>query len=136
MLVRKLAPNDLFMRLCRSREYLGDCANAPVRLDQAARLAHISKYHYLRLFASAFGETPLAFVTRVRMERARSLLLNTNRDVTDICVEVGYDSLATFSNRFHRFAGCAPTDLRRQVRLSVSMPHLAAIYRIPACFLL
>jgi AraC-like DNA-binding protein len=131
---RKLVSNDLFVRLCRSREYLGDCANAPVRLDSAARLAYLSKYHYLRMFATAFGETPLEFVTRVRMERARFLLMSSEWSVTEICLEVGYESLATFSNRFRRFAGYAPSELRRQSRKSHAMPSLVAIYNVPACF--
>jgi AraC-like DNA-binding protein len=131
---RKLVSDDLFVRLCRSREYLADCANAPVRLDQAARFAYLSKYHYLRMFAAAFGETPVEFVTRVRMERARSLLLSSEWSVTEICLEVGYESLATFSNRFRRFAGCAPSEIRRQSRRSYTMPSLAVIYNVPTCF--
>jgi AraC-like DNA-binding protein len=131
---RKFISNDMFVRLCRSREYLGDCANSPVRLDFAARLSYLSKYHYLRMFATAFGETPLEFVTRVRMERAQSLLVNSEWSVTEICLEVGYESLATFSNRFRRFAGYAPSEIRRQARRSCAMPNLATIYNVPACF--
>jgi AraC-like DNA-binding protein len=133
-MVRRPLSDELFVRLCRSREYLGDCANAPVRLDQAARLVYLSKYHYLRLFTAAFGETPLEFVTRVRMERARSLLLSSEWSVTEICLEVGYESLATFSARFRRFAGCAPSEIRSQLRRSCAMPSLAAIYNVPTCF--
>jgi len=131
---RKPLSDELFVRLCRSREYLADCADAPVRLDQAARLAYFSKYHYLRMFAAAFGETPLEFVSRVRMERARSLLSSTEWSVTEICLEVGYESLATFSSRFRRFAGHAPSEIRRQSRKSFAMPSLAAIYNVPTCF--
>ena len=131
---RQLISEDLFVRLCRSREYLGDCANAPVSLGHAARLAYLSKYHYLRMFAMAFGETPLQFVTRVRMERARSLLLSSEWSVTEICLEVGYESPTTFSNRFRRFAGCPPSEVRLQSRKLFAMPALAAIYNVPTCF--
>jgi len=133
---RKPLSDELFVRLCRSREYLGDCANARVRLDQAARLAYLSKYHYLRMFALAFGETPIEFATRVRMERASALLVSSQRSVTEICLEVGYESLATFSNRFRRFAGFAPSEIRRQLRRSYAMTGSTAIYNVPACFFL
>jgi AraC-like DNA-binding protein len=132
---RRLISDDLFVRLCRSREYLGDCANAPVSLGCAARLAYLSKFHYLRMFAMAFGETPLEFVTRVRMERARALLVSSERSVTEICLDVGYESPATFSNRFRRYAGYAPSEIRRQSRRSHAMPSLAGIYNVPSCFL-
>ena len=131
---RRPLSDELFVRLCRSRDYLGDCANVRVRLDHAARLAYLSKYHYLRMFALAFGETPFEFAARVRMERARSLLVSSQRSVTEICLEVGYESLATFSNRFRRFAGFAPSEIRRQVRTLYPMPSRAAIYDVPACF--
>ena len=133
---RKPLSDELFVRLCRSRDYLGDCANASVRLDHAARLAYLSKYHFLRMFALAFGETPFEFATRVRMERARALLVSSQRSVTEICLEVGYESLATFSSRFRRFAGFAPSEIRRQVRVLYAMQGRAAIYNVPTCFFL
>jgi len=133
---RRLLSDDMFVRLCRSREYIGDYANTSVSLDRAARVACLSKFHYLRMFATAFGETPGEFSTRLRMERARALLLANNHTVTEVCMEIGYDSVATFSNRFRRFAGASPSELQRRARTSLAMPSMAAIYNVPSCFFL
>ena len=69
-----LVQEELFRRLCRSRDYLAAGLDQPVRLADAAREACLSPYHYHRLFARTFGETPHDFLTRLRMDRAKRLL--------------------------------------------------------------
>lgn len=88
-------------RLCRARDWLGDRFNRRTNLDEAARQAYLSSFYFSRLFAEVFGETPHEFVTRLRIERAKRLLLAENASVTDICFDVGYESPGSFSTRFH-----------------------------------
>jgi AraC-like DNA-binding protein len=101
--------DDLLARLDRSRDYLADRLAEPISLEEAGRQAYLSPFHYHRLFARTFGETPDAFLTRLRMERARRLLIGGDRPVTEVCLTVGYQSLGTFSARFHRAVGSSPS---------------------------
>ncbi len=128
-----LLDHATFARLCRARDFLADAfADAP-RLEAAAAQAFLSPFHFHRLFVRAFGETPLAFVTRRRMLRAKELLA-AGAGVTEACFAVGYGSVGTFSTRFHELVGCPPSAYRRQARLLVRVPGLWLPRPIPACF--
>lgn len=83
-------------------------------LDDAARQAHLSKYHFLRMFKEAFHETPHRYLRRLRLETAQRLLTRTELPVTDICFRVGFESLGTFCTLFRRFAGRSPGAFRRR----------------------
>src|ERR1700676_2268380 len=124
-----------FARLCRARDDLGDGYRERVTLENAAKQACLSPFHFNRVFAQAFGETPHEFVTRMRIEEAKRLLLAENGNVTDICFDVGYESLGSFSARFHSLTGLSPSAFRREAR--VAFGGFAAhwpLYYIPACY--
>ncbi|MFY9530012.1 MAG: AraC family transcriptional regulator [Candidatus Acidiferrales bacterium] len=124
-----------FARLCRARDYLGACYRDRITLQNAASQACLSPFHFNRLFARAFGETAHGFVTRTRIEEAKKLLLAENRSVTDICFDVGYESLGSFSLRFRTLTGLSPASFRREARSTFG--GLAAhwpLYYIPACY--
>ena len=124
-----------FSRLCRARDYLAAGCSEPVTLDLAARQACFSPFHFIRLFTQAFGETPHEFVTRIRIDEAKKLLLGDNHSVTDICFNVGYESLGSFSMRFRSLTGLSPAAFRREARITFG--GLAAhwpLYYIPACY--
>ncbi|MGA2999859.1 helix-turn-helix domain-containing protein, partial [Bradyrhizobium sp.] len=72
-----------FARLCRARDYLGACYRDRITLEKAASHACLSPFHFNRLFARVFGETPHELVTRIRIEEAKKLLLAENHSVTD-----------------------------------------------------
>jgi AraC-like DNA-binding protein len=124
-----------FRRLCRARDYLGACYRERVTLALGARAACLSPFHFSRLFTEAFGETPHEFVTRIRIDEAKRLLLAENRSVTDICLDVGYESLGSFSSRFRSLTGFSPAAFRREARICFG--GFAAhwpLYYIPACY--
>jgi AraC-like DNA-binding protein len=123
---------DLFRRLCVARDQLAAGADLP--LAGAARAAGLSRFHFLRLFQQAFGETPHEFRTRLRLDRAR-MLLEYRRDltVTDVCLEVGFQSLGSFSALFARHVGEPPS--RYRSRRVVVVPAQIAFHRVPYCFL-
>jgi AraC-like DNA-binding protein len=87
----------------------------PLDVAALARHAHVSPAHFSRRFKAAFGETPHQYVLTRRVERAQELLRNTERSVTDVCLEVGFRSLGSFSATFHRVAGMTPTAYRATV---------------------
>ena len=86
----------------------------PLDVAALARIAHVSEAHFIRTFRATFGETPHRYLQRRRLERAMALLRETDRPVTEICLEVGFASLGTFSRTFGRILGMSPSSYRAQ----------------------
>lgn len=102
--------------LRRAKDLVDRSYSQPLDVAALARTAHVSPAHFSRRFKKAYGETPYQYVLTRRVERAQELLRNTDTSVTDICLEVGFQSLGSFSSTFHRVAGCSPTAYRATVR--------------------
>lgn len=81
-------------------------------LPEIAEAAQLSPFHFNRVFRSMIGIQPSVFLAALRMEEAKKLLLTTQRSVTDICFDVGYTSLGTFTSRFGTFVGLSPSRFR------------------------
>jgi AraC-like DNA-binding protein len=103
---------DLRVHLRRARDHIDRHFAAPLDLDALARVAGVSKYHFARCFEATYGETPIRYLTRRRIERAQDLLRGANLTVTEICMLVGFASLGSFSSRFARLVGESPTAYR------------------------
>ncbi|MGC4105305.1 MAG: helix-turn-helix transcriptional regulator [Thermomicrobiales bacterium] len=86
--------------------------DVPFTLDQFADIASFSPFHFARLFRQVIGIPPGEFHTALRYERAKELLITTDLSITDVCFEVGYDSLGTFSTRFKQLVGIGPATFR------------------------
>jgi AraC-like DNA-binding protein len=99
-------------------------------LDAMAREAGYSKYHFARTFAMAYGETPRAYLTRRRVERAKNLLRTANLSVTEVCFLVGFESLGSFSSLFRRLVGQSPSAYRASSLAAGAVPP------IPGCVVL
>jgi AraC-like DNA-binding protein len=122
-------------RLCRARDFLADRFDERVSLEDAARQAYLSPFYFNRLFTEAFGETPHEFVTRRRIERAKRLLIADSASVTDICLDVGYESLGSFSTRFLSLTGMSPAAFRREARrLFGGFRSRWPLFYVPACY--
>lgn len=129
-----MTPSTTLVKLCRARDFLRDCFCEPVELVDAAAEAELSAWHFLRAFRAAFGETPHDFLTRLRIEKAKDLLAVSGRSVTDVCFDVGFSSLGSFSTLFARKVGLSPSAFRRQVRAWVSVPGRHPWVFVPSCF--
>lgn len=108
-------PTDLFLRLRRAREFMDDSYAENLDLERLSRIACLSPYHLLRSFRDAFGETPRQYLIRRRIEKARELLAYGAASVTDVCLDVGYESLGSFSTLFRKVTGQSPLDYRCRV---------------------
>jgi len=124
-----------FRRLIRARDFIASVHAGCIRLDDAARAACLSPFHFQRLFSRTFGESPHDFVTRLRMENALRLLEEGGMSVTDVCMEIGYVSLGSFSTRFAAHMGQSPSEYRRNARRWIAPVHGWPVFRIPGCFL-
>ncbi len=134
MAPRLLLPHDVHRRLCLARDLVRAHALEPLSLGEAAREARLSRTHFLRQFRRAFGETPHQYRTRLRLERAQALLARSDLSVTQVCLEVGYESLGSFSTLFAARVGQSPLAWRRSMRPLVQVPRAWARLTIPCCF--
>src|ERR1700741_4812381 len=105
---------DLNRRLLRARDAMDLSYAEPLNVKAVAAVAHLSEAHFIRSFRATFGETPHRYLQRRRVERSMFLLRETDRSVTDICFDVGFTSLGTFSRTFREIVGETPTDYREQ----------------------
>jgi AraC-like DNA-binding protein len=126
--------HDTYVRLCRARDFLAAHYARRLTLNEAASVACLSPFHFHRLFSKAFGETPHDFQSRLRIKEAQHRLILDNEPVTDICFDLGYESLGTFSSRFRRVVGNSPINYRRSVRSMFAVPALWRVQMIPYCF--
>ena len=107
----KVAPS-LLVHLRRARDHVDRHYREPLDLDVLAAVAGVSKYHFVRCFEATYGETPIRYLTRRRIERAQDLLRAANLTVTEVCMLVGFSSLGSFLSRFAQLVGEMPTAYR------------------------
>ena len=100
----------------------------PLDVPALARVAHVSSAHFSRQFRATFGESPHRYLQRRRVERAMELLRETDRPVTEICLDVGFNSLGTFSRTFREIVGESPSAYRER------FTGAGARLRVPACW--
>src|SRR3954452_3476038 len=117
-----LLDDETFRRLCRARDFAGASFREPVRLDELARMACLSPFHFHRLFTTTFGETPHGFLTRLRIDYAKQVLATDHLSVTDVCFGCGYASLGSFSTKFQSLVGQSPSEYRRNARRVFVVP--------------
>jgi AraC-like DNA-binding protein len=124
----KQIPSDLFLRLRNLREFMDEAYASDLDLETLSRMACVSPFHLLRSFREAFGITPHQYIMRRRINRARELLSFSRTSVTDVCLDVGFESPGSFSTLFRRFTGSSPLSYRTRVFLHRPI-------WIPSCFI-
>src|SRR6516162_10418240 len=100
--------------MLRARDAMDRTYAQPLDVARLSRIAQVSEAHFIRTFRATFGETPHRYLQRRRVERAMFLLRQTDRSVTDICFDVGFISLGTFSRTFHEIVGESPRAYRQR----------------------
>ena len=103
---------ELNRRLLRARDAMDRAYAEPLDVRAVAAVAHISPAHFSRCFRAVFGESPHRYLQRRRVERSMFLLRETDRTVTDICFDVGFSSVGTFSRTFREIVGQTPSAYR------------------------
>jgi AraC-like DNA-binding protein len=122
-----VASQPIERHLLRAKDLMDNRYAEAIELEDVARAAGLSKAHFSRLFKTAYGETPHAYLLTRRLERAAALLRNTDHTVADICMEVGLTSVGSFTTSFKRMFGLTPTAYR------AAYPLVADRTALPNC---
>jgi AraC-like DNA-binding protein len=115
--LRASTREEVYRRLHWARDFLDGSLAEPLTVASLARVACMSPYHFHHLFRRAFGETPMQRVQRLRLAAAAELLATTDRSVTRICADVGFESLGSFSALFRWRHGETPRVYRQKRRI-------------------
>ena len=118
------ALEEINRRMLRARDAMDRAYAGPLDIPALAKVASVSEAHFVRTFRATFDETPHRYLQRRRVERAMFLLREGDRSVTDICFDVGFNSLGTFSRTFHEIVGQTPVAYRAA----------AGSLAVPTCF--
>src|SRR5947208_2570625 len=118
---------EIHERLRRARQFIDDSYQLPLDLAAISQQACLSRYHFLRLFRDEFETTPHQYLIQRRIEKAKELLRGRSLTVTDVCFEVGFQSLGSFSSLFRRCVGAAPAKYRKR--------EMESLRRVPGCFI-
>jgi len=129
-----LTANTKFKRLSTSRDYIADNYLDTFSLNDAANNSFMSPFHFSRVFKKTYGETPNEFLIRLRIEKAKQMLITENFNVSEVCERVGYISLGSFSSLFHKHVGMSPTSYRRTLWALSSEPFRYPSQLIPSCY--
>ena len=126
-MIGREVPGGLLAHLRRARDHVDRNYHEPLNLDELSRVAGVSKFYFARCFEAVYGETPIRYLTRRRIERAQDLLRFANLTVTEICMTVGFASLGSFSARFSQLVGESPTAYRDRWAAR-GTPHIPGCY--------
>ena len=129
-----LAVEESNRRLLRARDAMDRTYAEPLDIAALAAVALTSEAHFIRTFRATFGETPHRYLQRRRVERAMYLLRRTDRDVTQVCLDVGFSSLGTFSRTFRDIVGESPTDYRKRKGVAPVPNCFAMAWTRPSSF--
>lgn len=114
-------------QLLRAKDLADSRYPEPLGVEDMARVASLSRSHFSERFREAFGVSPYAYLLTRRLERAASMLRNTDYSVAYICVSVGLSSVGSFTTSFKRAYGITPTGYRRKY------PPAEARAMVPGC---
>jgi YesN/AraC family two-component response regulator len=101
--------------IVRAKQFIAEHQTEELSLDQVAQSVHTSKFYFCKMFKKSTGINFTDYLSRVRTERAKNLLLNRNLRISEIAYEVGFQSLTHFNRVFKRILGQSPTDYRGQL---------------------
>ena len=106
-----LLPEYQYVKVRQSKIFMEKYHSEKIDLQKIAASAFMSRFHYIRIFQQVYGVTPRQYLRDLRISKAKELL-KTGVPVTQVCFDVGYESLPTFSNAFKRGTGYSPKEFQ------------------------
>jgi AraC-like DNA-binding protein len=124
----------LYERIVAAKVFIDENYKEAINLDEISQKAFLSRYHFHRLFSQVYKKTPHQYLTLKRIEKAKDLLAE-NKQVIEVCNEVGFESLGSFSTLFKKEIGFAPTYYRNMAWLKKQQAKAQPKRFIPHCFI-
>jgi AraC-like DNA-binding protein len=103
---------DETTNMTRARQFIEDHQAEPLSLGRIAQVANISRHYFCKMFKNATGMNFIDYLSRVRVEKSKTLLLNPNSRVSEVAFACGFQSMTNFNREFKRIVGRAPTQFR------------------------
>lgn len=125
---------DIYQRVVTAKLYIDDNFAEPIDLKDISEKAFLSRFHFHRLFTRIYRKTPHQYLTKKRIEKAKDLLAE-NMPVTDVCNEVGFESIGSFSVLFKKEIGFAPQYYRNMAWLKKQQAKEQPKKFIPHCYI-
>jgi AraC-like DNA-binding protein len=126
--------HDIYRRIAAAKTYIDEHFQDTIDLDDISARAFLSRFHFHRLFTRIYRKTPHQYLTQKRLDKAKDLLAE-NKPVTEVCNEVGFESIGSFSTLFKKEIGFAPQYYRNQAWLKKQHAKEQPRKVIPHCFI-
>ena len=125
---------DIYQRIAAAKVFIDDNYQESIDLEEISQQAFLSRFHFHRLFTKIYRRTPHQYLTRKRLDKAKNLL-SENKAVTEVCNEVGFESIGSFSVLFKKEIGFAPQYYRNMAWLKKQKQKEQPKIAIPHCFI-
>ena len=125
---------DIYQRIATAKVYIDENYHESIDLEEISQHAFLSRFHFHRLFTKIYRRTPHQYLTQKRLDKAKDLL-SQNKAVTEVCNEVGFESIGSFSVLFKKEIGFAPTYYRNMAWLKKQKQKEEPKSAVPYCFL-
>src|SRR6187402_3804071 len=126
---------DIYTKIVAAKVYMDSHFHLSIDLDIVSREACLSRFHFHRLFTRIYRTTPHQYLTRKRVEQARQWLADKDLSITEICNNVGFESIGSFSVLFKKEIGFAPQYYRNMAFLKKQQAKEKPKTMIPHCFI-
>ncbi len=104
--------------LTLATEYIENHIEKKITVDELAQICHLSKYYFIRKFKNIYGETPHEFITRLKINHAKQILIQSSQNVSEVGLAVGYEDITTFIRAFKMLTGTTPNKYRKNMMVS------------------
>jgi len=125
---------DIYQRIATAKIFIDENYYESIGLEEISQQAFLSRFHFHRLFTRIYRSTPHQYLTQKRIEKAKQLLAE-NKAINDVCSEVGFESIGSFSTLFKKEIGFAPTFYRNVAWLKKQEQKKQPKKFIPHCFI-
>lgn len=124
----------LYRRIVQAKLFIDKHFREKINIDEIAGEASFSRFHFIRLFRQAYGYTPHQYMTSLRMMEAEKLMADPRRKIQDICFEIGFESVGTFTTQFTRLFGNTPKSHQKAILEKKRLTSEEPLKTIPGCF--
>jgi AraC-like DNA-binding protein len=124
----------LYRRIVQAKLFIDKHFREKINLDEIAEEASFSRFHFIRLFREAYGDTPHQYMMTLRMREAEKLMANESMKIQDICFEIGFESVGTFTTQFTKIFGKTPKSRQKEVLEKKRLVKEEPLKTVPNCF--